>query len=83
MPALWDAAKIILLDGFYIIRRINKYSHAARGVTSAIDTTQDVRQFAASPPSHRSMIPKKPAPGHSRPKDGVALRAYDPGWVPV
>jgi hypothetical protein len=25
------------------------------------------------------MIPKKPAPGHSRPKDGVASLAYDPG----
>jgi hypothetical protein len=29
------------------------------------------------------MIPKKPAPGHSRPKDGVASLAYDPGWEPV
>jgi hypothetical protein len=27
----------------------------------------------------QSMIPKKPAPGHSRPKDGVASLAYDPG----
>jgi hypothetical protein len=25
------------------------------------------------------MIPEKPAPGHSRPKDGVASLAYDPG----
>jgi hypothetical protein len=25
------------------------------------------------------MIQKKPAPGHSRPKDGVASLAYDPG----
>jgi hypothetical protein len=25
------------------------------------------------------MIPKKPAPGHSRPKDGVASLAYDTG----
>jgi hypothetical protein len=25
------------------------------------------------------MIPKEPAPGHSRPKDGVASLAYDPG----
>jgi hypothetical protein len=25
------------------------------------------------------MIPKKPAPGHSRPKDGVASLAYAPG----
>jgi hypothetical protein len=27
----------------------------------------------------KSMIPNKPAPGHSRPKDGVASLAYDTG----
>jgi hypothetical protein len=27
--------------------------------------------------------PEKACPGHSRPKDGVASLAYDPGWEPV
>jgi hypothetical protein len=27
--------------------------------------------------------PEKACPGHSRPKDGVASLAYDPGWQPI
>ena len=31
----------------------------------------------------RGHDPEKACPGRSRPKDGVASLAYDPGWEPV